>query len=165
MKKKITIEKLNIEFAELKRIYSKVILFTKRNAKWYKNPNSKTRIEEDLGLYGMDNEQFLIDFAEEFNVNFKNLDYSEYLTSEWEVANPKYLMYLPIVIPYNLIKILLRIIIFPFNKNLSHEIKKNKLPFKNLKSKKDITLGDLVSSIVKSEFAERRNIRYEIKTA
>ncbi len=161
----MTTEKLIIEFAELKKIYSDVILFSKRNAKWYKNPNSKTRIEEDLGFYGMDNEQFLIDFAEEFNVDFKNLDYSEYLTSEWEVANPKYLIYLPIVIPYNAIKILLRIVIFPFNKYLSNEIKKHKLPFKNLKPKKDITLGDLISTIVKKEFVERKNIHYEIKTA
>lgn len=161
----MTTERLHIEFAELKKVYSKVILFTKRNAKWYKNPNSKTRIEEDLGLYGMDNEQFLIDFAEEFEVDFEKLNYSEYLTSEREVANPKYLIYLPIVIPYSAVKILSRILIFPFNKNLSRRIKNHKLPFKSLKQKKDITLGDLVSTIVKKEFAERKNIHYEIKTA
>ncbi|WBL23798.1 DUF1493 family protein [Zunongwangia sp. HRR-M8] len=161
----MTTEKLNITFSELRRIYSAVILFTEKRASWYKKPNSKTRIEEDLGFYGMDNEQFLLDFSKEFNVDFENLEYSEYLTSEWEVANPKYLIYLPIVVPYNLIKILLRIIIWSLDNKLSGKIKKNKLPIKDLKPKKDITIGDLISTIAKKEFTERKTIHYEIKTA
>ncbi len=158
-------EKIDINFSVLRKVYSDVIFFTKKNASWYKNPTSKTRIEEDLGLYGMDNEQFLIDFSEKFNVNFENLNYSEYLTSEWEVANPKYLIYLPIVIPYNLTKLILRIIVWPLNKKISDKIKNHRLPIGVLKPKKDITIGDLVSSVLESEFTGRKSMYFKIKTA
>ncbi len=54
---------------------------------WYTKPDKKTKLEEDLGLYGLDNESFLNDFSERFEVNFEKMEYEKFLTPEVDVAH------------------------------------------------------------------------------
>ena len=157
-------EKITISYSELKSIYNQVIEFTREKAGWFKNPDKKTCIEGDLGLYGLDNEEFLIDFSERFDVNFEKMDYEKFLTPEHDLVSATGILLLPIIILFFLTKQLMRWITYPFSKILSDAINKYHLPMIKNQFKKDVTLGDLIISVIKKEFTEMANIHLELKT-
>ena len=158
-------EKIQITYAELKPIYKRVIEFTQAEADWYDHPNKNTRIEEDLGLFGLDNEEFLAEFSKKFYVNFDDMDYGEFLTHETEGITDGWMLFWPILIPLGIMKQLLRWLVFPFSKSFSNTINNSRLPFVKKSTKKDVTLGDLMVSIIKKEFTEKAAIQLELKPA
>ena len=73
---------INISYTELKSIYNKVLSFTNTETPWFKNINSKTKIEKNLELYGIDNEAFFERFSNQFSVDFSQVDYRDYFEME-----------------------------------------------------------------------------------
>ena len=116
-------KKVRISYSELKRIHGDVKSFIKERADWYKKPTRKTKIEEYLGLCGLDNEEFLVEFSKKFEVDFSKIEYEMFLTPESELANGFWIILLPILLPYLIIKWSIILIVKPFSIELSEKIK------------------------------------------
>jgi len=148
---------IKVSFSELKGTRQKVIeticAFTGEE-----NIDCQTKIENDLGYYGMDNEEISYLLHDKFKVDFSNFEYDKYLTSEGELANPVKLLFLPIL----LIRYCLTCLTNLYSKELSCKISELKLPFESRPLKKDVTIGDLVLSVVEGKFTERKNSFIEI---
>ncbi|MCP4520208.1 MAG: DUF1493 family protein [Cytophagales bacterium] len=142
----------HIPYTQLKNTYIEVLNFTKEAVDWYDDFNASTRLEKDLSLYGDDNVDFLMVFSKRFEVDFNNMDYHKYLTSEAEISSGLWLVSLP----FKIGKHILYLIFYPFSTNFSENIKQYQLPFQ--KEKLDITIGDLIFSVIHKEFTTRKQI-------
>ena len=106
-----------------------------------------------------------MEFSEKFGVDFMKMDYETFLIPEHEVANGKWLLLTPIMIPYILLKLMLKLLIFPFSRSLSNTIANYDVsPFIH-SYPKDVSMGDLMVSVIKKEFAEKEKIRIELVSA
>ena len=156
---------LEISYSDLRKIYSEVIAFVEKEADWFTNPNRKVKIEEDLGLYGLDNESFLWEFSKKFNVDFSEMDYRKYLTEEIEIVNMKWVILFPFLIIYLLIKWFLVIISFPISRSFSKRTENYDIPIIRNSIKKDVTIGDLIVSAIKNKFWEEEKVAIQLKTS
>ena len=153
---------INISYTELKSIYNKVLSFTNTETPWFKNINSKTKIEKDLELYGIDNEAFFERFSNQFSVDFSQVDYRDYFEMETEgglEAIFSFFVYLPFI----LLKTVIFLLFLPFSYKISDKIRRYSFYIKQYPERKDVTIGDLVVSIIQGRFSERNDFKITIK--
>ena len=145
-----------ITYSELKESYLFMQNFVRTFVDETDKINLKTKIVDDLGLWGDDNERLLVDLRDEYNVNFDNFDYDKYFESE---TTPTLLgcflglILLPLYIIKGLFFLFFRII----SKRLAgkfHSMTTSK------SNKKDLTFGDLVACYLEKEFILKENISY-----
>lgn len=150
-------ELLEVSFSEVKNTYNELKDYFEV---WNNNIDLNTRIQEDLGCYGMDNEDILFQLHEKYRVDFSEMDYSKYFNDEIEIVNPLIFLLTPLLI----LKFFARLFIFPFSKQLSTRIKAWTIsPFK-WRETLDLTVGDLIVTILRKKFTERKSVRVVLKS-
>lgn len=156
-------EKLTVQYSTLKSTYLEVLDFTKNYAPWGKSHSSSTRLVEDLELWGDENVFFLMKFHEKFGVDLSTLTYNEHFEEEGPIGLFA-LLFLLVVFPFSLVQRVLALALKPISMQLSAKIKNFQLlPGENIE-RKDVTIGDLVVSVLEGEFQERKNTALVLKS-
>ncbi|WP_205504611.1 DUF1493 family protein [Rufibacter psychrotolerans] len=147
-----------VEFTKLRHAYQTVKAFLVE-ASFVDVENLKTRVAEDLGMYGDDNYELLVKFVDKFELDHKGFDYSKHFHSEGELfgsgAALINLLALSIWLPLKTIELL------TFNK-----VKLPKPSFYQPNSDvSDMTFKDLLTWYIEGKYATEKDIKYEIKTS
>ena len=148
-------KKREITYSELKESYLFMQNLVRRYVDKNDKINLKTKIVDDLELWGDDNEVLLLELRDEYNVNFDNFDYSKYFEDETPTLLGCFsgLILLPLYIIKGLFYIFFRII----SKHLADKFYSMTTPKSD---KKDLIFGDLVASYLEKEFILKENINY-----
>jgi len=147
---------MEAKYSEIKKSYLEVKKFLEYKSSM-KVENLKTKIVDDLGLWGDDNLFLLEDFSNKYNVNFDKFNYNEHFDSEGDFISFKEfilgILKLPILIINNLII-----------KHLSLSIynKIDNILYDRTNEKKDLTFGDLILSKLNGEFSLRENCKIKL---
>lgn len=157
-------ETVEVSFTELRNVHHEVVAFTKARVDWLDEFNAQTQIEKDMGLWGLDNEEFLQAFAERFKVDFTDMYYEDYFVSEAELVNPIRFFILPFQLLFWVFKSLLGLFMFAFYKSLAKTIFKFSPPNLGYSQTKDVSLGDLMISAVQKRFVERSTVNLVLKS-
>jgi len=157
-------DKLNISFKELRRISEKTLAFIK-DFSGEEKIDSKTCIERDLGFSGLDADELLLAIHQEFNVDFEHFHFKTYFHEEGVD-----LIYYPLL-PIQLIIFPFQLLIAAVNKIfISPSL--NKLVYFNLFTeverlrgfeKLELTVGDLITSVLLKEFKLRKEVDIQLK--
>jgi len=150
------VEKISVEYNKLRSTYVDVLAFTKDYAFWKKTFSASTTIEEDLELYGDDNIFFLLEFEKKFGVDLRNFKYDAHFEPEGYI-DPLSLILLPGLLSFEVLKGILIIISMPFSSTIVDQIKALSLVSSKNSKLKDVTIGDLVVSVLKGKFCERND--------
>ncbi|MFT5818879.1 MAG: hypothetical protein ACI8ZM_000100 [Crocinitomix sp.] len=153
--------KIEISYPELKAIYCQVLSFADKEAPWFKNSNANTQIENDLGLYGLDNEAFFEAFSNNFKVDFSQMEYDKYFDPETGAdleAVFKFFIYLPLII----LKSFIFMLFWPFFGEIASKIRDFSFITNQENTKKDVTIGDLIVSVIQGHFSERKDFKIEL---
>lgn len=153
---------INIKYAELKQIYNEVLSFANIEYPWFKDINSKTKIENDLGLYGLDNEAFFDLFSNQFSIDFSQVNYSDYFEPETEGGLEAIFMFF-VYSPFYLSKTIIFLLFLPFSRETSDKIRRFSFYGSHFPKQKDVTIGDLVVSVIQGHFAERNDFKITLK--
>ena len=144
---------MKFKYTELKESYLEVKKFLEYNSSM-KVENLKTKIVDDLGLWGDDNLFLLEDFSNKYDVNFDRFDYNEHFDSEGDFISFKTFI-------LGILKLPLLIINSLFIKNISIKTydKIDKTLYDRTTQKKDLTFGDLILCKLNGEFVLRENCK------
>ncbi len=146
---------MQFTYKEIKESYLEIKSFLKLSKKENKELNLKTKIAEDLELWGDDNLILLENYIEKYNLNFDDFDYSHHFENEIEIIDirnfVKMLINLPFIIVYSL---------FNFLSNNRIEVF---VPFNKEEARADLTFGDLVASKLKGEFCLKLDANIQLK--
>jgi hypothetical protein len=142
-----------IEFAKLRHAYITVKSFLEKEAG--ENVGSlKTRIAEDLSLWGDDNYEMLIKFIEQFEIDYSEFEYDKHFHSEGEVADPinilLNLLSLSVWLPLKTIELL----------TFGSVKIKNPSFHQPEREVSDMTFKDLLTSYIEGKFTKSENIKY-----
>lgn len=151
---------IKISFKNLKQNYLEVQQFLQKESGEKKIYN-KSKVANDLSLWGDDNYDMLEVFIKKYNLDFSTFNYDEHFESEGELFSSATVLLTILLIPLYFIKLILFLIFKPFSK--SHSKKINDFNFfirRNQHKKKDLTMGDLITSKIQGKFSLREDIRF-----
>jgi hypothetical protein len=151
---------IKISFKNLKHNYIEIQKFLEEKS-CEKNIFIKSKIANDLDLWGDDNCDLLEDLITKYNLDFSEFNYSEYFESEAELFSPISALLRILLIPLYFIKLILFLILKPFSKIYSKTIYDFDFFIeRDQHKKKDLTMGDLITSKIQGEFFLRENVRF-----
>jgi len=144
---------MEAKYSEIKKTYLEVKKFLEYKSSM-KVENLKTKIVDDLGLWGDDNLFLLEDFSNRYNVNFDKFDYEEHFDCEGDFISLKTLILGFLKLPVLIINsfCVKYISIKTYNKI-------DKVLYDKTNNKKDLTFGDLILSKLNGEFTLRENCK------
>ncbi|NOQ74578.1 MAG: DUF1493 family protein [Crocinitomix sp.] len=154
--------KIEISYTELKSVYSQVLSFVHKEAPWDKNTNATTQIENDLELIGWDNESFFESFSNKFTVDFSQMEYAEYFDPEMG-PDLESVFHFFVFLPLFVLKTFIFLLFWPFSSEIASKIRNFSFIANQENPKKDVTIGDLVVSVIQKRFSERRDFKIELK--
>ncbi len=144
-----------IEFSKLRHAYLTVKNFTESES-YEKVKSLNTRIENDLGMAGDDNVEFLEKFVEKFELEYKNFNYSKHFLSEGELFNAvnalHSLLTLSVWIPLKTIELI------TFN-----QLKLPRLNFNSYPERDDLTFKELIIWYLEKDYMTPESVKYRIK--
>jgi hypothetical protein len=151
---------IKISFKNLKQNYLEVQQFLQKESGEKKIYN-KSKVANDLSLWGDDNYDMLEDFITKYNLDFSDFKYYEHFESEGELfsfySNICTLLFLPLYI----LKFILNLFFKPFSKKYSDKIHSFNFFIKEYKSDKiDLTMGDLITSKIQGKFHLREDVTF-----
>jgi hypothetical protein len=145
----LTVETKYIDFSTLRHAYAVVKTFLEEDS-FQKIKSLNVRVEEDLGMVGLDNIILLEEFISKFELDYKDFNYDKYFYPE--VEKPEIILArflsLPIVLPLRTIELLM------FNKIKFHF---------NIDKKQDLSFRDLITWYIEKGFKEPGSVKYKIK--
>ena len=149
-----------ISFTELKQNYIEVQNFLE-NESGESFINNKTRIANDLNIWGDDNYYILNDFINKYNLDFSNFNYDEHFESEGEIFNGVNDLFDFLFFILNIIKFIVYLVFKPFSNEYSEKIRQFKFYIKVDKlERKDLNMGDLITSKIFKKFQLRENVQF-----
>jgi len=141
-----------IEFSKLRHAYVTVKTFLESES-YLKVESLDARIENDLGMAGDDNAEFLEKFVKKFELEHENFDYSKHFLSEGELFNSTTALFtlltLSVWIPLKTIELI------TFNK-----VKLEKPNFNSHPEREDLTFKELITWYIEKDYSE--NVTYKI---
>lgn len=151
---------IKISFKDLKQNYLEVQQFLQKES-GEKNIYNKSKVTNDLSLWGDDNYDMLEKFIAKYNLDFSYFKYGEHFESEGELFGSASILLTILLSPLYFIKLILFLIFKPFSK--SHSKKINDFNFfikRNQNTKKDLTMGDLITSKILAKFSLKENVTF-----
>ncbi|MGC4101043.1 hypothetical protein [Ferruginibacter sp.] len=135
-----------------------VLDFLEENYWLEKGTNSKTTIENGLGITGDDAAELIEKFSMQFHVDMSSMDFNKHFYSEGELNN-----HLPIF----LVQVLIKLLILPFAlfellysfKNFKEMMRFDLENENESRTKKDLTIGDLITSTFTHKFTLQKDVR------
>jgi hypothetical protein len=151
---------IKISFKNLKQDYLEVQQFLQKES-GEKNISNKSKIANDLSFWGDDNCYLLEDFITKYTVDFSNFNYDEHFESEGELFGPLNSLFSFVFAILNIFKYILFLTVVIFSKKHSKQIIDFKFHIKENKiEKKDLTMGDLITSKIQGKFLLRENVKF-----
>lgn len=146
-------EEITISFSELRNISNRIIdLISDVTSTDRRKLTLKTAINNDLGVDGDDWDDVLYALKEKENIVFDGFNVQEYFHYEGEIP----------LLPILLFFIPIRYIFYTL-KNGWKNSSWREFSEKHFISKKDLTIGDLITSKIEGRFVERKNRSFKIK--
>ena len=143
--------KICLKYRWLKQRRKDVLEFLQENYWIEKDTNSKTKIEEDLGITGYDADELIEKFELRFNTNMKDLNFAEYFYCEGFSVFPIRVLLKLFLLPF-------AILVLPFSFTMFKEMIFHN-PLHNINSeKKSLTVGDLIASSFTHKFTLQRDV-------
>lgn len=153
---------IEINYKTLKQNYIEVHQFLKEKS-GEENICNKSKIANDLSLWGDDNYYLLNDFINKYNLDFANFNYDNHFESEAQLFGPLNSFFTFIFTIINTLKFSLFIIVYLFSKRYSKMINDFKFYIHEDKiEKQDLTMGDLITSKICGKFEMRENVQFVI---
>jgi hypothetical protein len=151
---------INISFKNLRQNYREVYqLLCKESVE--KKINTKSKIANDLFLFGDDNYYLLHDFVIKNNLDFTNFDYDKHFETECELNITTWSILSIIFIPLFIVKYILSFLINFLSKDFGNKIHRFNFFLKDYQSNRiDLTLGDLITSKICGKFQLRENFQF-----
>ncbi|WP_165930159.1 DUF1493 family protein [Flavobacterium sandaracinum] len=151
---------IKISFKDLKQNYIEMQQFL-ADKSGEKNIYNKSKVANDLSLWGDDNYDMLENYITKYNIDFSEFKYDEHFESEGELFSSVSVLLTILLIPLYFIKIILFLIFKPFSKSHSKIINDFNFFIKEHQSNKiDLTMGDLITSKIQGEFSLRENVKF-----
>ncbi|WP_165929427.1 DUF1493 family protein [Flavobacterium rhamnosiphilum] len=151
---------IKIRFKDLKQNYLEVQQFLEEKSGEKKICN-KSKVANDLSLWGDDNYDMLEDFITKYNLDFSGFNYGEHFESEGEMFGPLNFLFGFVFTILYILKYVLFLTVALFSKKHSKEINDFKFHIEENKiEKKDLTMGDLIASKVQGKFNLRENVKF-----
>lgn len=151
---RVVIEKIHMTFSELRFLSTSVIqMLSKESGVSTDKISLNTAVNNDFGIQGDDWDTILQRLQEDFDCELDGLNFYDYFIDEVQIANrlPAHLLYLPI-------QCLLFLLIYPFNRAKASVFWNREL----FKTHPDLTVADLITSIVKKKWAPRCKVNFEL---
>ena len=149
-----------ISFTELKQNYIEVHNFLQKES-GESFIHNKTRIANDLNLWGDDNYYMLNDFVNKHNLDFSDFNYNEHFESEGEIFSGVNQLFNFLFFVLNIIKFFIYLILKIFSNEYSKKIRQFKFYIKEDKlERKDLYMGDLITSKIFKKFQLRENVQF-----
>ena len=144
---------IRLKYSWIKQRRKDVLQFLQENYWVEKDTNSKTKIEDDLGITGDDAAELIQKFEQQFHVNMNGLNFTEYFYCEGEGTD-----IFPINLFHKLILLPFAVLILPFSfATFKEMIFYN--PLSNITSeKKSLFVGDLITSSFTNKFTLQRDV-------
>ncbi|BDD12620.1 hypothetical protein FUAX_50520 (plasmid) [Fulvitalea axinellae] len=154
---------VKVSFSELRSAYEEVISFVSYYSCMDVPHTQETRLEKDLCFSGLDSFSLLEMFSKKFNVSFDGVDLDKYLMPEFGGSRGCFrLLLFPVFLPYAIVKYIIGLFVSLFSEKLSTHIRLYDIPIFRIADRKDISLGDLTTSVLLKKFTERENIVFVI---
>lgn len=151
---------IKISFKNLKQNYLEVQQFLQKES-GEKNIYNKSKVANDLSLWGDDNFDILEKFITKYKVDFSSFNYNDYFESEGELFCFYSSIYTILFLPLYILKFILHLFFKPFSKKYSDKINSFNFFLKECKSDKiDLTMGDLITSKILGKFHLRENVKF-----
>lgn len=151
---------IKISFKNLKQNYLEVQQFLQKES-GEKNIYNKSKVANDLSLWGDDNFDILEKFITKYKVDFSSFNYNDYFESEGELFCFYSSIYTILFLPLYILKFILHLFFKPFSKKHSDKINTFNFFLKECKSDKiDLTMGDLITSKIQGKFHLRENVKF-----
>jgi len=151
---------IKISFINLKQNYLEVQQFLQKES-GEKNIYSKSKVANDLSLWGDDNYDMLEDFITKYNLDFSDFKYDKHFESEGELTISIWSILSVLLLPLFITKGILSYLLNFLSNKYSYKIDKFNFFLKEYKSDKiDLTMGDLITSKIQGKFSLREDIRF-----
>jgi hypothetical protein len=153
-------ETIEISYKNLKQNYIEVQQFLEEKSA-EKNICNKSKIANDLNLWGDDNYYALNDFITKYNLDFNNFNYDNHFESEGELRMNIFGVLSVIFIPLYILKAIIGYFSKSFSGKYSIRINNFNFFLKKYKSDRiDLTMGDLITSKIYGKFELRENVQF-----
>ena len=151
---------IKISFKNLKQNYVEVQQFLQKES-GEKNIYNKSKVANDLSLWGDDNYDMLEKFITKYKVDFSNFNYDKHFESEGELLGFYSSIFTIFFLPLFILKFILHLFFKPFSRKYSDKINGFNFYLKECKSDKiDLTMGDLITSKIQGKFLLRENVKF-----
>ncbi len=164
-------EKIEICYTDLRKTAESVMSFVKTEY-WDEENTLRTKIEEDLGITGIDAAELMDKFAQTYKVDLSEFDFSKHFSPEGFSGNPIVIVFAAILLIGFIIKMVVALAIYPFDPTLNKKIQHYSLSdgMSNVFRKiwpdeerlQDVTIQDLVTSAVTGKFTKRETVKFEL---
>jgi hypothetical protein len=145
-------------YSELRSTIITVKAFIKNNY-WGKNLSLKTRIDRDLGITGDDAWELIEKFGKDLSIDLSLLQrhFLEYFNSEGDMIGTAW-----IDLIITSVKWLIFFILYPFSKAKVLQLKEYSYFHTHFKKDKELTIKDLVVSLLNKQFMPANNVKIKI---
>ncbi|MBG8553482.1 DUF1493 family protein [Hymenobacter guriensis] len=160
-------ETIEVRFTDLRRAAEQVPAFVEDRLGCKAECGLRTGVEEDMSITGLDTEELLLEFSEQFSVDLSQFDFTGLITPE-SVGNPLhlilFLLFLPVYAVAWTTKLLLGLVYLPFNSEAAISLIKKPIsnPFASPPKPRHeiLTIGDFVASAAAGRFVKRERVRF-----
>ncbi len=144
---------VEVEYTVIRSVLERMYGLVRRTIAGSERTTLQTAIYHDLGVLGLDWDEFLVEYEKEFNCQMVGLTYEDYFDNEGVAL--KDLWKLPVILVWLLFITLPAWILRLDTQKLKH-------PW-SMPDKPRLTIGDLVVSVILKRFEKRENIKITIK--
>ena len=152
---------IKISYKDLKQNYLEVKQFLEDQSGEV-NIYNKSKIANDLSLWGDDNYYMLGEFITKYNLDFSGFNYDNFFESEGKLYGSDAVLLKILIFPFYIFKSILFLLVKPFSKEYSNAINSFKF-FIEKNQSNNLTMGDLITSKVLGRFYLRENVKYIFK--
>lgn len=170
-------ETILIRYAELRRAADQVQGYLTGLAWWEEPYGLHLRLEEDLGLGGLDTKEFLTEFGARFQVDLSRFDFSTYISPEpgtiYLPGPLQWLFSLPVYLLIWASCLLVAAICLPFSRRRAQHFWQRTSsmgwptaqPVEYSPGPYPLCFGDLVASAAVGRFVKREAVRFVLQRA
>ena len=151
---------IKISFKDLKQKYIEMQQFLEDKSGENKICN-KSKVANDLSLWGDDNYDMLEKFITKYNIDFSDFKYDEHFQSECELTISIWSILSVLLLPLFITKGIISYLFNFLSNKYSYKIDKFNFFIKEHKSNKiDLTMGDLITARIQGKFFLRENAKF-----
>ncbi|QIX63340.1 DUF1493 family protein [Hymenobacter sp. BT18] len=161
-------EIIEVRFADLRRAAEQVPAFVEDRLGCKAEYGLRTGVEEDMCVVGLETEELLLEFSEQFRVDVSKFDFTGLISPEGFEGNPLhlivFLLFLSVYAVAWTTKLLIGLVYLPFNSKAAISLIKEPIgnPFASTPKPRHeiLTIGDLVASAAAGHFVKRERVRF-----